>query len=185
VKAPRRGAGVLVSIITGELLEVNVLCLSNSPHRLSRLACAEESHQLVWYTHTYGMNSPSFPHRQFGAQIKSWHTDLHLTQHELAQQVGVTGGFMAHVETGRTMPAVKTCKKLAHALGVDEMEMLKLAGIVSDRDGDGHKTDEELLDPELRVFFRDVWPRMSEDACLLLKDMLVMMTSRTRQRIDD
>jgi len=182
VKAPRRGAGVLATIITGELLEVNVLYLSNSPHHLSRLACAEEIHQAVWYTYTYGMSSQSFPHRQSGAQIKSWRTDLHLTQHELAQQVGVTGGFIAHVETGRTLPSAKTCESLAHALGVPVLEVLHAAGHVSD----GHQpSDDEYLEPELRVFFRDVWPRMSEDACLLLKDMLVMMTSRTRQRIDD
>jgi len=141
-----------------------------------------QNYCFICYTHTRGMSSPSFPHRQFGAQIKSWRTGLHLSQHELAHQVGVTGGFMAHVETGRTMPAVKTCKKLAHALGVDEMEMLKPAGIVTDRDGDRHTTDEELLDPELRVFFREVWPRMHEDSRQLVRDMLVMVQQRTHHR---
>ena len=88
----------------------------------------------------------------------------------------MTGGFLAHVETGRTMPAVKTCKKLAHALGVDEMVMLRLAGIVSD--DDGRQSDEELLDPELRVFFRDAWPRMSDAKKELMRDLMWALGKR-------
>ena len=39
--------------------------------------------------------------------------------------------------------------------------MLELVRIVSDGDGDGHGPDEELLDPQLRLFFRYVGPRMN------------------------
>jgi len=119
---------------------------------------------------------PIIPAQTVQRPVKSWRTDLHLTQQELAQQVGVTGGFLAHVETGRTMPAVKTCKKLAHALGVDEMVMLRLAGIVSD--DDGRQSDEELLDPELRVFFRDAWPRMSDAKKELMRDLMWALGKR-------
>jgi transcriptional regulator with XRE-family HTH domain len=46
--------------------------------------------------------------------------------------IGVSSGFVAHIETGRTLPSVSTCKKLAHALGVHEPEILSAAGYLSD-----------------------------------------------------
>jgi len=54
--------------------------------------------------------------------------------------------------------------------------MLKLAGIVSD--DDGRQSDEELLDPELRVFFRDAWPRMSDAKKELMRDLMWALGKR-------
>jgi transcriptional regulator with XRE-family HTH domain len=103
---------------------------------------------------------------------------LKLTQRQLADLIGVSSGFIAHIETGRTLPSVSTCKKLAHALGVHEPEMLTSAGYLSD----GHEpSDDQLLEPEFRVFFRDVWPRMSEDERGVVRDFLFMFTVRVGQ----
>jgi len=93
--------------------------------------------------------------------------------------VGVTSGFIAHIETGRTLPSVSTCKALAHALGVHEPEMLSAAGYLSD----GHEpSDEQLLEPQLRVFFRDVWPRMSEDERGVVREFVGVLTQRVRRQ---
>jgi transcriptional regulator with XRE-family HTH domain len=103
---------------------------------------------------------------------------LKLTQRQLASVINVTSGFIAHMETGRTLPSASTCNKLAHALGVQESVMLTAAGYLSD----GHElSDEQLLEPELRVFFRDVWPRMSEDEKGMVRDFLFVFTTRVGQ----
>ena len=65
----------------------------------------------------------TFTHQPFGAKVRSWRTPLHRTQHQLADTIGVSSGFIAHIETGRTLPSVSTRKKLAHVLGVHEPEM--------------------------------------------------------------
>ncbi len=120
-----------------------------------------------------------FTHHLFGAQVRAWRTSLNLTQRELANTIGVSNGFIAHVETGRTLPSVSTCKKLAHVLGVRELEMLTAAGLIAEGE---EKSDDQYLEPEFRVFFRDVWPRMSEDERQLTKDMVAMMKGRVDSR---
>ena len=70
---------------------------------------------------------------------------------------------------------MSTCKSLAHALGVHEPEMLTAAGYLSD---EHEPSDEQLLEPQLRVFFRDVWPRMSEDEKGMVRDFVEMLRSR-------
>ena len=57
--------------------------------------------------------------------------------------------------------------------------MLTAAGHVTDR---LEPSDDELLEPELRVFFRDVWPKMSEDERQLVKDTATMIAERAGKR---
>ncbi len=122
----------------------------------------------------------TFAHQPFGAQVRYWRTSLNLTQRQVADTIGLSGGYIAHVETGRTLPSVSTCKKLAHALGVRELEMLAAAGLIAEGE---EKSDDQYLEPEFRVFFRDVWPKMSEDERQLMRDMIAMMKARVDRRI--
>ena len=58
------------------------------------------------------------PHR-LGTVIRDLREALRLTQEELAKKVGVTQGYIGHLERGlKRNPSLPTLKKLARALGV-------------------------------------------------------------------
>ena len=119
-----------------------------------------------------------FTHSEFGAYIRRLRTALQppMTQQELAKSVDVTNGFIAHVETGRTLPAIETCKRLAHALGVDEMKLLEQAGMLSETEA--RLRPRGIDDPELRLFFRDNWPDLNEFEREMLRSLVRMLRSR-------
>ena len=120
-----------------------------------------------------------FRHGEFGQKVKGWRMAMWppVTQEELAKKVGVSWGFVAHVETGRTLPGIKTLRGLARALGVREEEMLRAVGYLSER----RPSDGELIgDPELRLFFQDDWPGLSEDEREWFKCFVRVMKMRRR-----
>ena len=123
-----------------------------------------------------------FEHREFGARVRRWRLDLEppLTQRELARKIGVSDGFLAHVETGRTLPGVHTLCTLATALGVTEMDMLRAAGYLNATQA--AQTEDIITDPELRLFFRDEWPNLTDVERGLLKDFVRMLKIRIRRR---
>ena len=115
-----------------------------------------------------------FNHNPFGVQVRRWREALHLKQRNVATAIGVTSGFIAHIETGRTLPSARTCKKIAHALGVHELEVLSAAGHVTVE----VESDERLLEPEMRLFFKDTWPQMSEDERGVLRELVGVLGAR-------
>jgi len=123
-----------------------------------------------------------FEHREFGARVRRWRLDLEppLTQRELARKIGVSDGFLAHVETGRTLPGVHTLCTLATALGVTEMDMLRAAGYLNATQAT--QNEDIITDPELRLFFRDEWPNLTDVERGLLKDFVRMLKTRIRRR---
>ena len=59
-----------------------------------------------------------------------------------------------------------------------ELEILRAAGhITCELVG-----DEQLLEPEFRLFFRDVWPRMSEDERGVVREFLWVLRTRVKRR---
>jgi len=132
------------------------------------------------YAGQTGMNE--FQHREFGARVRRWRLDLEppLTQRELARRIGVSDGFLAHVETGRTLPGVHTLCTLAAALGVPETEMLRAAGYLNATPA--APVEDLIADPELRLFFRDEWPSLTMEERGLLKDFVRMLKTRIRRR---
>ena len=66
------------------------------------------------------------PPRRLGTAIRNLRQALRLTQEELAKQVGVTQGYIGHLERGlKKNPSLLTLKKLARALGVPVTELLE------------------------------------------------------------
>ena len=103
-----------------------------------------------------------------------------MTQRELARQIGVSDGFLAHIETGRTLPGIKTLRALARSLGISETQMLQEAGYLSEG---SCPSDEDLLpDPELRLFFRQDWQLLSEDEKEWFKDFVRLLKTRHRSQ---
>jgi transcriptional regulator with XRE-family HTH domain len=123
-----------------------------------------------------------FTHRAFGNKLRQWRQTLQppMTQRALAKKIQVSDGFLAHMETGRTLPGIKTLQALSKALGVPEAEMLQAAGylkIATETDDTGI-----LKDPELRLFFRDDWKRLTHDEKELFVDVVRMFKTRLARR---
>ena len=121
-----------------------------------------------------------FRYIKFGNTIRRWRQDLQppMTQRELASRIGVSNGFLAHIETGRTLPGIRTLRALAKALGVPETEMLREAGYLSTAPPKG---DEQLLGvPELREFFRDDWSQLTTDEKKWFKDFVRLLKARRK-----
>jgi len=55
-----------------------------------------------------------------GEKIKHRREDKHITQHELAKQLGITPAAVCQWETKGTVPRAKTLAKIAKALGLRE-----------------------------------------------------------------
>jgi transcriptional regulator with XRE-family HTH domain len=123
-----------------------------------------------------------FRYKEFGQKLKEWREALRppMTQRELADKIGVSYGFIGHIEMGRTLPGRETLRALAKALGVPETEMFKEAGYLSE----ATPSDEELIDdPELRLFFRDEWKYLSDDEKEWFKGFVRMIKERRRERL--
>ena len=121
-----------------------------------------------------------FRHKKFGNRIRRWRQDLQppMTQRDLAGRIGVSNGFLAHIETGRTLPGIRTLRALAKALGVPETEMLREAGYLSTAPPSGN---EQLLDdPEFRAFFRDDWSQLTTDEKKWFRDFVRLLKARRR-----
>ncbi len=123
-----------------------------------------------------------FRHAEFGSAIRRWRQAIQppMTQRQLARTIGVSDGFLAHIETGRTLPGKETIKNLAHALGVPPVDLFKAAGHLP------HSTEAEdnqiLADHELRLFFRDDWKKLTDEERELLKDFIRMLKTRVNRR---
>ena len=123
-----------------------------------------------------------FKHKEFGNKLRRWRQSLQppMTQRTLAKRIAVSDGFLAHMETGRTLPGIKTLQALSKALGVPEAEMLQAAGYLKSED---ETRDEAILDdPELRLFFRDDWKRLTRDERELFVDVVRMFKTRLARR---
>ena len=122
-----------------------------------------------------------FRYTWFGGKVRSWRHALKppMTQRDLAKEAGVSDGFIAHIEIGRTLPGKDTLKALSRALGVPELEMFREAGYLSE----AVSSDEEMLtDPELRLFFLDEWPHLSDDDKEWFKSFVRMVKEKRRDK---
>ena len=122
-----------------------------------------------------------FRYTDFGGKVRSWRHTLKppMTQRDLAREVGVSDGFIAHIEIGRTLPGKGTLQALARALGVPELEMFREAGYLSE----STPSDEEIItDPELRLFFRDEWQHLSDDDREWFKSFVRMVKEKHRKK---
>ncbi len=124
----------------------------------------------------------SFRHTEFGTQVRRWRQAIQppLTQRQLARQIGVSDGFLAHIETGRTLPGRETIKRLSHALGIPAVDLFRAAGHLPDS---AVSEDSQIFqDHELRLFFRDDWKDLTGEEQELLRDFVRMLKTRLQRR---
>ena len=58
-------------------------------------------------------------------ELREFRRKAKMTQAKLAERSGVSQGYIAHIESGRRIPAVKTAKKIADVLGIDWVLLFK------------------------------------------------------------
>jgi len=65
---------------------------------------------------------------EIGHQIRELRKQKHLTQRQLAQMANINFTYLSKIENGRLShtPSIATLRDLAHALDVDELELLQL-----------------------------------------------------------
>jgi len=69
--------------------------------------------------------------RQFGIKIREWRRQAHLTQKELAGEVGIDFTYLSKIENGvMPPPSEKVIARLAGVLNIDKDELMALAGKV-------------------------------------------------------
>jgi transcriptional regulator with XRE-family HTH domain len=60
-----------------------------------------------------------------GHAIQRLRVERRLTQEELAAKAGITRGYLARLETGRHEPTLTTLQRLAKALRVSVVDLIK------------------------------------------------------------
>ena len=95
-----------------------------------------------------------------GATLGDWirvsRMQQSMSQRELADRSGLSRSYLCDIERGRgAQPSVQTLDKLAAALGVSRMDLLRAAGIIEPSPG------QERSDRERRfaALFRDLTPK--------------------------
>lgn len=58
-------------------------------------------------------------------ELREFRRKAKMTQAKLAERSGVSQGYIAHIESGRRVPSVKTAKKIADVLGIDWVLLFK------------------------------------------------------------
>ena len=58
-------------------------------------------------------------------ELREFRRKAKMTQAKLAERSGVSQGYIAHIESGRRVPSVKTAKKIAEVLGIDWVLLFK------------------------------------------------------------
>lgn len=60
-----------------------------------------------------------------GDNIRKYRKSGKLTQKDLGEAIGISNTYLSDIETGRTNPSIKTLKKIARALDINYIELLK------------------------------------------------------------
>lgn len=60
-----------------------------------------------------------------GEKIKCERLKKSLKQYELAKKANISNTYLSDIEVGRTTPSIKTLNKIAKALEIDYIELLK------------------------------------------------------------
>lgn len=103
-----------------------------------------------------------------------------MTLEEVAAKSGLSRSYIGRLEAedGRN-PTVAAATRLARGLGVDVTELLSAAGFTSNNDSN---RAEDMLDPELRLFFAGEWKDLTDDEKDWLKRTIRMIKDRKAQR---
>lgn len=107
----------------------------------------------------------------FGAWLKEKRMALGISQSKLADQTGISKGYIGHLEQFTKPPSPEKCRALARALMVSETEIMTEAGYYP-RGSDVHLDQDELefirqfrhVSGEMRNLIKDIVRRAYDEA---------------------
>ncbi|MCL4425540.1 MAG: helix-turn-helix domain-containing protein [Firmicutes bacterium] len=97
---------------------------------------------LIPVTQAYDAGMATGMSGRLGKKLKQLRESMDLSQAELAQRAGLSGGLIGQIESGKTRPSLKTVQRLADALGVSPCYLVS--------DTDNLEEFIKMLNPELR-----------------------------------
>lgn len=90
--------------------------------------------------------------------------ELHMTQEELAEKIGVTDGYISKIELGYQQPGFETLSKIGKELNIDETELfrcdtrfLSVLANIGDRIGEYDK-EFKILRPRIKDILLELAP---------------------------
>jgi transcriptional regulator with XRE-family HTH domain len=125
-----------------------------------------------------------FRYKKFGALVRECRQSLQppMTQRHLAGLLGVTNGYLTHIETGRTLPSLRTMATISRVLGIPLTELLRASGHLAGDATSGDDGNHIPSDRELNLFFRDDWQELTAEERELLRDFVRMLKTRLKRR---
>lgn len=60
-----------------------------------------------------------------GTNIRKYRKEKNMTQKDLGSYIGISNTYLSDLEVGRTNPSIKTLKRIAKALDVNYVELLR------------------------------------------------------------
>lgn len=92
-------------------------------------------------------NGARFEVSPLGSWIRRVRANQSISQRELAQRAGLSRSYLCDIERGRgTRPSIEALDKLAAALGVSRLHLLRLSGVVESTEAaDGDREIERRL----------------------------------------
>ena len=76
------------------------------------------------------MGRTANPQTGFGGLVRQLRLKLDLSQDEVAQQVGITGSYLARIELNKLVPNRSLVEQLARVLGVPALALMEAGGYV-------------------------------------------------------
>jgi transcriptional regulator with XRE-family HTH domain len=77
------------------------------------------------------MTNPMALHENFCQNLRKRRRELHLTQLELAEKLGVSRPYIAEVEAGKSIPSLETVERFAKALDCPPVTLLVIEDAVA------------------------------------------------------
>ncbi|MED5101114.1 MULTISPECIES: helix-turn-helix domain-containing protein [Niallia] len=110
----------------------------------------------------------------FSNRLKYLRTEKNLTQQSMADYLGISRQGYAKYEKGESQPDFETLKKISEYFGVT------IDYLLTGEDGQSPSPDEfwkEILDPETRLFFKDLY-EAPEESIKELKEIWEVIKKR-------
>ena len=90
------------------------------------------------------MNSSQRPFSELAGMVKQARLSRRMSQRRLSSALGMSEGYVGHLEGGRTRPTVGTLKAIASALGLPYGRLALAAGYITSEEYDNPLDESQL-----------------------------------------
>lgn len=119
----------------------------------------------------------------FGRLLKQRRLMIPMTLYELGRAAGVSPSHLGRIERGERYPSARILKRLASPLGIDEPELMLMAGYLSPQSNDGAMNGSwQRLDPYVAGVLSQEPVEVQRAVILILSAMKSMTKGLTSER---